>query len=68
MPTIRQILIAQLTALGANGLCNPTIECGCDIDDLAPCHCTFDTGIDIDDCKPAKKGDDGLYYAMEEEK
>ena len=61
MPTIRQILIAQLTALGGGGLCYPALECGCGLDDLAPCGY-----IDIDRCKPAKKGDDGLYYVMEE--
>lgn len=44
----RDILTAKLRKLGADGLCNPEDECGCDITDLAPC------GACCLDCKPAR--------------
>jgi len=63
MPTIRQILKEQIATLGGDGLCNPEYECGCGLDDFQPCD-----AIHIDECKPAKKGENGLYYMMEEKK
>jgi len=60
MPTIRQILKERLAAMGCDGLCYSDMECGCGLDDLAPCGY-----IDIDGCKPAKKGEDGLYHVIE---
>jgi hypothetical protein len=61
IPTIREILKAQIASLGGNGLCDPELECGCGLDDFAPCGC-----LDIDGCKVAKRREDGLYYVMEE--
>ncbi len=61
MPSIREILKAQITSLGGDGLCFPFMECGCGLDDFAPGGC-----LDIDGCKVAKKGEDGLWYVMEE--
>ena len=64
MITCRQLLIAQLQAIGADGLClklvPDEIDCGCGIDDLAPClsDCLM--------CIPAKLHSDGLYYPMED--
>jgi hypothetical protein len=61
IPTIREILKLQIASLGGNGLCFPFMECGCGLDEIAPCGC-----LDIDGCKVAKKGEDGYYYVMEE--
>lgn len=46
---VREIVIAHLKSIGADGLAAD--GCGCGIDDLAPC------GGDITDCKPAKRFD-----------
>lgn len=54
MTTVKEIVIAALTEMGADGLCNRLIECGCGIDDLCPCVYTSDGG-DIVDCIPAKR-------------
>jgi len=43
----KEIIIAKLKELGADGLCCE--DCGCSIDDLCPC------GEDCLDCVPAKK-------------
>lgn len=37
MPTVTEMLEAALKPIGADGLCNPEIECGCIIGDLMPC-------------------------------
>jgi len=63
MPTLREILKEQIAALGGDGLCKSGLECGCDLDDLAPCSCLV-SDMDIDECKPAKKGEDGLYHVI----
>ena len=34
---VRQILAEALRAQGYDGLCNSDMECGCVLDDLAPC-------------------------------
>ena len=34
---VRQILAEVLRDLGYDGLCNSDMECGCTLDDLAPC-------------------------------
>jgi hypothetical protein len=44
------MLQKALTEMGAQGLCNPDIECGCDLDDLAPCD-----SLNLQECKAAKK-------------
>lgn len=48
--TSREILKDRLVAMGADGLCNITEECGCGFNDLAPCDC-----INLDECVPARK-------------
>lgn len=47
--TAREALIAWIRDQGGDGLCNCSIECGCSVDDLAPCDY-----IDLDECEPAK--------------
>ena len=42
----REIVIAHLKSIGADGLC--INDCGCGIDDFAPC------GSDFSDCVPAR--------------
>jgi hypothetical protein len=44
--TVIQIVREHLTAIGADGLVCPDADCGCKLDDLAPC-CS-----DISDCQP----------------
>ena len=69
----REMIIKQLQELGADGLCNPGVRCGCGMGDLAPCDC-----MDVDECKAARwiepKSDspeyddefpDGYYRVME---
>lgn len=53
MPKIKslyEVIKDYLKKIGADGLCNPDADCGCDINDLAPCEC-----IDLQNCVPAKK-------------
>jgi hypothetical protein len=42
---------------GYDGLCND--DCGCDVNDLAPCD-------DIGDCKAARKDSNGNFYEVEQ--
>jgi hypothetical protein len=66
MPSIREILKAQIASLGGDGLCYPGLNCSCSIDDLLPCLRRLSgEGPTLDACKVAKKGEDGLYYVME---
>jgi hypothetical protein len=48
MMTVKEIVIAALKEMGADGLCCPG-ECGCGLDDLMPC---FDGACSV--CVPAK--------------
>ena len=48
--TVRDIIIAHLRSIGADGLCCD--GCGCGIDDLAPC-CQY--AADVMLCEPAKR-------------
>jgi hypothetical protein len=59
----KQLIKAGLKSIGANGLVNPDMECGCGIDDLEPC-CGC---INIDECVAANLKEDNLYYAIEAE-
>lgn len=45
---VKAMIVEKLRALGADGLCD-TFECGCGIDDLAPC------GSFPEECTPARK-------------
>jgi hypothetical protein len=47
MKTVREIIKDYLLVDKADGLCNPELECGCNIDDLVPC------ASDPCDCQPA---------------
>ncbi len=49
MTTVKEIVIAELKEMGADGLCCPS-ECGCGLDDLMPC---FDGSCSV--CVPAKE-------------
>ena len=64
MTTAKEILIAGLKDMGADGLYNAMGDgeesCGCGLDDFAPC------GGDYWECVPAKKRGNG-YYPMEEQ-
>ena len=48
MTTVKEIIIAALKEMGADGLCEG--ECGCGLDDLMPC---FDGSCSV--CVPAKE-------------
>jgi len=48
MKTVRDILIAELKRMGADGLCGE--NCGCAMDDLP---CAFEN--DITECEPARR-------------
>ena len=49
MIPVRVLLRAALLQAGADGLCNPGEECGCGVDELAPCGC-----LNLDECKAAR--------------
>ncbi len=46
--SVSDIIISKLKRLGCDGLASPDAECGCGIDDLAPC------GGTCMDCLPAR--------------
>lgn len=48
--TVREIIIAHLRSIGADGLCRD--GCGCDIDEICP---WLDTCNDWPECVPAKR-------------
>lgn len=50
MTTPRDILIAALQEMGADGLVNGMAECGCPLGDLCP----MDDCLHLDECLPAK--------------
>ena len=66
-PTVIEILCAGLQAGGFDGLCNRDAECGCFLDDLAPC------GEDPTPCEPGYigvmlgefAGQPGIYASRE---
>jgi hypothetical protein len=49
MKTVAGILTEHLKAIGADGLCYPSEECGCGIDELIVC------GWNFGDCVPARR-------------
>ena len=55
-----QTLRGALHEIGADGLCNPIEECGCSLDDLAPCGC-----LNLNECAAALKTKNGKFYLME---
>ena len=50
MMNVRELLQTALREMGADGLVNPGEECGCGINDLAPCGC-----LNLGECQAAKK-------------
>ena len=48
---IVEFVAQHLRKIGADGLCNEVVECGCGLDDLMPCG-----EIDnLSNCEPAKR-------------
>ena len=62
-PTPREMLQSALLSIGADGLCNLDMSCGCGLDDLAPCG-----NCNLDECEAAHwvKPEDGDPTALEE--
>jgi hypothetical protein len=60
--TLRDYIKIKLRELGADGLYCGDGECGCSIDELAPCE-----AINLDECEPAKLGENDLFYPMDPE-
>jgi hypothetical protein len=52
MTDCRALLQAAIQAAGGQGLCNPDQECGCGLDDLAPCG---EGCLNLDACRVARK-------------
>jgi hypothetical protein len=52
MTTCRDLLQAAIKAAGGNALCNPDMECGCGLDDLAP---GGEGCLNLDSCQAARK-------------
>jgi hypothetical protein len=48
--TLSEIIKAAIREAGGDGLCNVSLDCGCGVDDLAPC-CAPDLG----ECEIAEK-------------
>lgn len=64
MTTAKEILITGLKAMGADGIYNYAIDCGCGVDNFIP-RCD---GCELHECVPAKLNkDDNVYYPMEEQ-
>lgn len=53
---VKDIVIKYLKKNNYHGLCEPSLECGCGIDDFAPCG-----GMKME-CKPAYLHIDGLFW------
>jgi hypothetical protein len=53
------ILRVALDQIGADGLCNPIEECGCSVDDLAPCEC-----VNLKECVAASKNRNGNFVIL----
>lgn len=47
--TVKEKIVEWLKEIGADGLCGE--DCGCGIDDLAPCCCDS-----VLECEPAMRG------------
>lgn len=60
----KELLKMKLQEIGADGLVNTTMDCGCGVENLAPddsCDC-----YDLLDCLVAWKGKDGRYHPFED--
>lgn len=59
--TVKDIIIQYLKENGFEGLVDIDNECGCLVDDLAPCF-----GSDLTNCEPAYKhpGEEGYDFMM----
>lgn len=47
--TVKDIIMAKLKEIGADGLCNRDMSCGCEIEDIPPCECP------LMECEPANR-------------
>lgn len=56
----KDVLKKALAEMGADGLVNTDVECGCGLKDFAPCD-----ECNISECEPAKLNVDGYFYPME---
>jgi len=62
MKNAKKLLLQKLNEICAEGLCNPSGDCGCSISDLAPCGC-----LDLDNCFVAEKHGDAWFVVMDQE-
>lgn len=73
MTDAKEMIQKALREMGADGLCNPGEECGCGIEDPAPCeNCNLEYCQAAKWCKPKKDDPDyleefeeGYYKVME---
>ena len=72
MISVEFLIKSNLIAIDADGLCNPGEECGCGIDELAPCqhlnlvHCVAAKfHIPEKDSPEYENFPDGYYKAVE---
>ena len=62
--TVKDVLLNILASMGADGLVNPELECGCSIFDFEPCG-----ECNLSECLPARKKKDEngeeFFYPMQ---
>jgi len=58
--SVRTAASRNVNELEADGLCNPIKECGCPIEELAPCGCVY-----LNECVAAYKSGKNHYAAIE---
>ena len=64
-PDVVEIIKCWLREHGYDGLACPDLECGCGIDDLAPCLTPVSDGLESH-CQAAYRHADGMFYLKRE--